>query len=300
MNFSPRADNIPRGITLILLAMAIFAAQDAVIKHLAASYSTPQILWVRYVMFAGFALVLALRKRPLRLVLKSARPGLQILRSLAILGDMALFVVAVRVLPLADTHSLVATFPLITTALAAVFLKEPVGIRRWLAILVCFAGVLVILRPGLAAIQPGALWALSAAVFFSIYQVMTRVVARFDDSETSLLYMAITGAVVTTVVGPFFWAPPDAAGWGWLVVLAVLGTVTHLLLIKALEHAPASVLQPFNYTLLPWATLIGFLAFGQFPDGWTVAGAIIIVASGLYSIYREHISRKPRNGGRPR
>jgi len=291
MSTSPRPDNIPRGITLILLAMAIFAAQDAVIKHLAASYSTPQILWVRYVIFAGFALALALRKRPLAQVLKCARPGFQILRSLAILGDMALFVIAVRLLPLADTHALIATFPLITMALAVVFLKEQVGLRRWLAIVACFIGVLVILRPGITVIQPGALWALAAAVFFSIYQVMTRVVSRTDSAETSLLYMAITGAAATTVVGPFFWVPPDAAGWGWLFVLAVLGTVTHLLLIKALEHAPASVLQPFNYTLLPWAALFGLLAFGQFPDGWTIAGATIIVASGLYSIYREHIAK---------
>ncbi|MFV2093490.1 MAG: DMT family transporter, partial [Hyphomicrobiales bacterium] len=156
MSQTPNADNIPRGITLILLAMAIFAVQDAVVKHLAASFSTPQILWVRYVMFVGFALALALRKRPLRLVLKSAHPGLQIIRSLAILGDLTLFVFAVRVLPLADTHALVATFPLITTALAAVFLKEAVGVRRWLAIITCFIGVLVILRPGLTAIQPGA------------------------------------------------------------------------------------------------------------------------------------------------
>ena len=293
MSFSPKADNIPRGITLILLAMAIFAAQDAVIKHLAATYSTAQILWVRYVIFTGFALALALRKRPLRLVLKSARPGLQIVRSLMILGDMACFVVAVSFLPLADAHSLVATFPLITTALAAVFLNEPVGLRRWLAIFTCFVGVMVILRPGLAAVQPGALWALAAAVFFSIYQVMTRIVARKDDGETSLLYMAVTGAVVTTAVGPFFWAPPDAAGWGWLIVLAGLGTVTHFLLIKALENAPASVLQPFNYTLLPWATLFGLLVFGQFPDGWTIFGATIVVASGLYTIYREHIGNRP-------
>ena len=294
MKSAPHQDNVPRGILLILLAMAIFAGQDAVIKHLAATYSTPQILWVRYLMFACFALALALRKRPLRTVLKSARPGLQIVRSLMILGDMSCFVLAVSFLPLADTHSLVATFPLITTALAALFLKEPVGLRRWLAILTCFIGVLVILRPGITAIQPGAMWALTAAVFFSIYQVMTRVVSRHDDGETSLLYMAITGAVVTTVVGPFFWHPPDLAGWGWLLVLSILGTVTHLLLIKALEHAPASVLQPFNYTLLPWATLFGLLAFGHFPDFWTIIGALIVVASGLYTIYREHAARRAK------
>jgi drug/metabolite transporter (DMT)-like permease len=287
-----RPDDIPRGIALVLLTMALFACQDAVIKHLTTDYSTAQILWVRYVMFAGLALALATRKRPLRQVLRSARPGFQVIRSLLILGDMACFVVAVRYLPLADAHSLIATFPLITTGLAAFMLKEQVGIRRWLAILACFVGVLIILRPGLAAIQPGALWALAAAVFFALYQVMTRVVSRDDASETSLLYMAITGAVATTVIGPFFWTAPDAEGWAFLVVLSIVGTATHMLLIRALHYAPASVLQPFNYTLLPWATLVGLVVFGQFPDGWTILGAAIVVASGLYTIWREHIRKQ--------
>ena len=281
------ADNVPRGISLVILTMVIFAAQDAVIKYLATSYSAPQILMVRYVLFAGFALALAMRKRPLRLVLKSARPGFQIVRSLMILADMFCFTVAVSYLPLADTHALVATFPLIVTALAAVFLKEHVGLRRWLAVFACFIGILIILRPGLTALQPGALWAMATAVFFALYQVMTRVISKHDSSETSLLYMALVGAAILVLVGPFYWTPPDSNGWFWLVVLSIIGTVTHWLLILALHYAPASVLQPFNYTLLPSATLFGYLVFDQFPDGWTILGASIVVVSGLYTIYRE-------------
>lgn len=291
MTSIPKADNIPRGIAIVLLAMAMFACQDGVIKYLAATYSAPQILWVRYVLFAVFALIFALRRRPLRQVFNSARPGRQIVRSLMIFADMGFFVLAVSFLPLADTHSLVATFPLMTTAMAAVILKEPVGLRRWLAIVAGFIGVLIILRPGLTAIQPGAFFALGSAVFFAIYQVMTRVVSRDDDSDTSLLYMAVVGAVVASSMGPFFWTAPDRNGWFWLVVLAAFGTFNHYLLIRALEYAPASVLQPFNYTLLPWATVVGLIVFGQFPDAWTIIGATIVVVSGLYTIYREHLKK---------
>lgn len=290
---SLQQDDVPRGVALIISSVALFACQDALIKHLTSDFSTAQILWVRFMLFVVFALVLATRKRPLREVLRSSRPGFQIVRSLTILADMACFVVTVSLLPLADAHSLLATFPLITTAFAALFLREAVGLRRWLAILIGFVGVLIILRPGVTVIQPGAFWALSAAGFFAAYQLMTRVISKTDDSETSLLYMALTGAVVTTIIGPFFWTWPDAEGWAWLMLLSVTGAVSHLMLIRALQYAPASVLQPFNYMLLPWALLVGFVVFGHFPDHWTLVGAVVVVGSGLYTIFRERRRRQP-------
>jgi drug/metabolite transporter (DMT)-like permease len=145
------------------------------------------------------------------------------------------------------------------------------------------------------ALQPGALVALLAALMFAGYNVLTRVAARHDDSETSLVYMAVTGAVVTTVIGPFFWQAPTLADWGWLLLLSCTAATGHMLLIKALEAAPASVLQPFNYTLLVFATVIGYLVFDNLPDLWTIAGAAIVVASGLYTIYRERVrgARRP-------
>lgn len=269
----------------------IFACQDAVTKLLVQDYAAAQILWVRYVMFAAFALVLARRKRPLAHVLRSTRPWLQITRSLFIVVEIGLFILAVRLLPLADAHALLATTPLIVTAVSAAFLGEAVGIRRWSAVLVGFAGVLVILRPGAGVFDIGSLWALLAAFLFAGYQAMTRVVSRSDDGETSLLYMAVVGVVAMTCVGPWFWVPPTPLAWLGLTAIAVTGTAGHLLLIRALECAPASVLQPFNYTQLVWATLVGFVVFGDFPDAWTIAGAAVVVASGLYTIYRERIRK---------
>lgn len=287
------SDNIGRGIGLAIAAMIIFASHDALIKIVTEDYSAPQILWVRFMLFFVFALILATRKRPLRDCFKSRRPILQVFRSGALVLDMGLFVVAVGLLPLADTHALVATFPLMVTALAALFLGEQVGLRRWLAVGACFLGVLIILRPGLSVFQPGAVYALATAFCFSVYVVLTRVVSRDDSSETSLLYVASLGLGVTSLIGPFFWKEPTLEAWGLFVLISGAGTLAHFLLINALNLAPASVLQPFNYVLLLWATVLGLVVFGQFPDAWTLLGSATIVASGLYVIYRERRRGEP-------
>lgn len=282
---------------LTIITMVIFAAHDAVIKVLTVEYSAPQILWVRFIFFSAFALALARRKGPLIRSTKSARPLLQIGRSLMLLLDMILFVVAVGLLPLADTHALIATFPLMVTALSAIILGEHVGVRRWLAVGACFIGVLLILRPGITVLQPGSLVALAAAFAFALYNIMTRIVSRHDSGEVSLVYVGVIGLVVTSFAAPFFWVWPTTNAWIMLAVIGVVGASAHFLLITALKTAPASVLQPFNYTLLLAATAIGYLVFGQFPDHWTIIGASVIVGSGLYVIQREYaLARKKRVG----
>jgi drug/metabolite transporter (DMT)-like permease len=275
--------------------MLIFAAHDAVIKLLTVDYAVPQILWIRFIFFSAFALILARRKGPLRQSTKSARPLLQIGRSLMLLLDMILFVVAVGLLPLADTHALIATFPLMVTALSALVLGEHVGIRRWLAVGACFIGVLLILRPGLTVLQPGSLIALAAALAFALYNVMTRIVSRHDNGEVSLVYVGVIGLVATSFTVPFFWVWPTTEAWIMLAAIGIVGASAHFLLITALKSAPASVLQPFNYTLLLAATAIGYFLFGQFPDLWTIIGASVIVGSGLYVVQREYSIRRQAN-----
>ena len=276
-----------RGIVLIVAAMMVFASHDAAIKHMAQTYPIVQIMWIRYMLFAVFALAIARRKQPIRESFRSKKTAMQIGRALMLVLDTGFFVLAVKLLPLADAHALIAAFPLIVTALAGFVLGEQVGLRRWTAVLVGFVGVLVILRPGLTALQPGAFAALGAAFFFAVYHVMTRNLARYDSSETSLLYVAFVGLAVTSVIGPFFWVAPTGDAWLFLLGIGVAGTLGHFLLIRALEAAPVSTLQPFNYVLLVWATVVGFAVFGQLPDFWTFVGTGLIVASGLYTIYRE-------------
>jgi drug/metabolite transporter (DMT)-like permease len=287
------SDNNPvRGILLTMVAMLIFATHDAIIKVLTVDYAAAQILWIRFVFFSVFALALARRKGPLGQSTKSARPLLQIGRSLMLLADMVLFVVAVGLLPLADTHALIATFPLMVTALSALILREHVGVRRWLAVGACFVGVLFILRPGLTVLQPGSLIALAAAFSFALYLVMTRIVSRHDGSEVSLVYVGVIGLILTSFAVPFFWVWPTTDAWLMFAAIGIIGAFAHLLLIAALKAAPPSVMQPFNYTLLLAATAIGYFLFGQFPDFWTILGASVIVGSGLYVIQREYSIRK--------
>lgn len=278
-----------RGIVLILLASLLFACMDAVSKTLVADYPIGQILWVRYAFFAGFATVLSLRGGGLVAGFRARRPALNLVRAVLLLAEIACFVLAFRYLPLADTHAIAAVYPLMITALSALVLGEFVGPRRWAAVGVGFAGVVVILRPGLAVFDPAALIPLLGAALFAVYQILTKIAARTDGMVTILLYTGWVGFAITSLVGPLQWTPPDLQGWILLPVAGALGVVGHLLLIKALETAPASVLQPFNYTLLVWATGIGFLVFGDLPDGVTVAGAGIVAGSGIYTWWRERV-----------
>lgn len=282
-------NNASLGISLIISAMFVFATQDAITKTLATTYSVPQILMVRFTFYLLFALAYSTRKKPLRHCLKSNAPFMQICRSLLIVFEIGCFIMAIRYLTLAELHSLMATFPLMVTAIAAVFLREAVGIRRWTAVCIGFAGVLVILRPGTEALKPAALLGLLTAFLFASYNVMTRLVAKYDDSETSTVYMAAIGFVIMVAIGPFYWIAPDGTGWLLLMALSVTSTAGHLLLIKALEAAPAAVLQPFNYTMLVFAVFYGWLLFDNLPDFWTLVGAAIVVSSGLYVIYRERL-----------
>jgi drug/metabolite transporter (DMT)-like permease len=273
-----------RGISFALLAMICFASMDAASKHLTASYSIVQIVWVRYLFFAALSLAMA-RSEGVAATLRSPYRGLQIVRSLVLVGEVASFVLAFSYLPLGYVHSVAAVTPLMTLAMAALFLKESVGARRWGAVAIGFVGVLLIIRPregiagGWVALIP-----LLAAFLWALYQILVRAVSRTDSTNTTFLYTGLTGAAVTTLVAPFEWVAPDTEGWLLLVLVGLLGTFAHLCLIKALHAAPTSVLQPFNYTLVVWASFMGFLVFGDVPDAWTMLGAAIVIGGGLYSM----------------
>lgn len=275
------------GILLCLLALFTFACQDALSKVLVRDYAVSQIIMVRFWAFAVFAIVYVSLRGGLAGAMRSRRPWLQIFRSALLIAEMIVFILALRHIGLADIHALFATFPLMATLLAVPVLGEAVGWRRILGVLAGFAGALVIVRPGTGLFDPAALIPLAAALMFALYNLMTRLASFHDGFETSMFYLAVVGCVCATAAGLPFWKTPDATGWQLLAAVSCTGIVSHMMLIKALEYAPASLLQPFNYTLLVWASVIGFFAFGELPDGWTVAGATLIVGSGGYVIWRE-------------
>ena len=275
-----------RGIVCVLAAWLLFAGMDAGSKLLAEHYSIIQILWVRFVSLSVIAAWLA-RRHGGNAALRTRHFWLQSFRSLLLVTEIGLFILTITVLPLADTHAILAVTPLIVTALSVPLLGEHVGIRRWSAIGVALVGVLIILRPGLGAVHPIALLALLCSLMFALYQILTRIVSRTDPPLTTLFYTALVGVAGLTLLIPFYWRTPDVAGWGLFALVAALGASGHFLLIKALQLAPASTLQPFSYTILIWATLVGFLVFGNLPDLLTVAGALVITASGIYTFARE-------------
>lgn len=282
-----RARSHRLGIILALMTVFIFAAQDGITKVLVRDYAPPQIIMVRFWAFAVFAVIFAAMRGGLGPAIRSKTPVLQICRSVLLILQMMTFALGLRYMGLADAHALFATYPLVATALAAPILGEHVGWRRLMAVGVGFMGALVIIRPGLTLFDPAGFIQLAAALGFAIYSLLTRKASFRDGFATSILYLGIFGAIAATIIGLPFWKTPTESDLVLMLILSVTGIVGHLFLIKALEYAPATLLQPFNYTSLVWASLIGFTVFGEIPDSWTIAGAALIVGAGAFIVWRE-------------
>lgn len=280
------------GIVLILMTVFVFAAQDGITKVLVRDFAPAQVIMVRFWAFAIFAIAFAAMRRGLRQAIRSKSPLLQATRGVLLILEMMIFAWGLRFVGLADAHALFATYPLMTTALAVPILGEHVGWRRMMAVGVGFLGALVIIRPGLAVFDPAGFILLSAALGFAVYTLLTRKLSFQDGFSTSILYVGIFGAIAATAIGLPFWKTPDGHSAILMAILSTTGIIGHLLLIKALEYAPATLLQPFNYTSLVWASLIGFAVFGEIPDSWTIAGAAVIVGAGGYVIWRERRLRR--------
>lgn len=278
-----------QGIVALILATLLFASQDAITKHLTATVPVAQLMFVRYFFFALFALIYASRRTRIRLALQSQWPKLQLLRGLLIAGEMALFAYCLQYLGIAEMHTIFACFPLIITVLSVPMLGEQVGWRRWLAVSLGFIGTVIIIQPGSGVFSPYAMIAVTCAFMFALYNLITRKVSRQDSFETSLLYFGLVGFFGTLLVVPFFWQTLSSTEMLWLLAISVISIFSHLLLIKSLELAPAVILQPFNYFILVWAMIIGFSFYGEVLETTTLAGAALVVGSGVYIARREYV-----------
>jgi len=280
-----------RGIALIVFAIFLFVVMDATAKYLSAYLPVLQIVWARNVFAIGFTLLMLGRRDPVAM-LRSRRPGLQFVRSILMFGSTWLFFAAIHVIPLADASSISFVAPLMVTALSVPLLGERVGPRRWAAVVVGFVGAMIIIRPNPATMQLAALLPLGSASCFALYQIATRVLAGQDHAVTTTLYAPVVGAVFCSALMPFLWVSPDPLHWGLLLMVGALGGFSHFVLVKAYEHAPPSLLAPFAYTNLIWSVSLGYMLWGDLPDRWTALGAAIVVASGLYTLYREGVRRR--------
>jgi len=293
MNSAPTALAAPdvkqrlRALSLILITFFCFACLDTTAKYLGQTLPTVQIVWMRF--FTHFLLALAIFRpwRSWSFYLPRKWP-LQVLRGLLLLSTTLLNFVAVQYLQLTETAAIFFLAPFIVTALAGPFLGEWAGPRRWAAIVIGFAGALLIIKPVPGAFQPAMLISIGATCCYAFYVLMTRMLAGKETAESMILLPAAIAGLVMLPPGLSFWKEvPDAFHWFFLLITGVLGGLGHWFLIKAHELAPAPVLAPFVYTQLLWMTALGFLVFGDVPPASTALGAGIIIVSGLYLLYRE-------------
>lgn len=277
------------GIGLMCGAVLSFACLDAIAKYLNGYMDTLQVVWARYT--GAFILTLFIFNPVSRPgLVRTKRPVLQLVRSAMLLGSTVTNFLAFRYLQLDQALSILFSTPFMVAILAGPILGEWIGWRRWVAILVGFAGVLLVTRPGVGGVHWAALYSVASAMFYSLYIVATRVLSRSDSSDTTLFYSNFVGAAAMLPVLPFVWTTPDSPFIIFLmVVFGAFGSFGHYLLIVAHRLAPASVLAPFMYTQLVWAVGFGYVVFGDIPNRWTPAGAAVVVASGLYLLHRERV-----------
>jgi len=272
---------------LMALGFFSFSLCDTLAKLLTDEFHPFQVVWLRMLgLFIGVCFVIAQRGTS---VLRSPKPHLQILRGVVAAGSATLFVFAVNHVPLADAIAVTFVAPFIVTVFGALLLKEPVGLRRWLAVLAGFIGMLIVIRPGMGVFHPAIFLVLIAAVFFAIRQLTSRWLSGVDPIITTVCYTAIVAFSILSVFQPFYWVTPTSGKiLVLIVVLATTPAVGEILIIRALDIAHSVVLAPIHYTLIIWGTLYGFFVFGDLPDRWTFIGCGIIVASGWYTTYREY------------
>jgi len=277
------------GIGLIVLACLCFAVLDATAKYLSASLPTLQIVWMRFATHVVFSLILfQVWKKPS--LLKTRRPVLQLVRASCLLATTVFNFLAVRYLQLAETMSIMFAAPFVITALAGPLLGEWAGLRRWAAIVVGFAGVLVVTRPGMGGMHWAAIYSVGAMCTYALYALLTRQLTATDGSAGMLIISGMVAAVAMTPVGLSVWqTPQDAWTWGLLSITGALGAGGHFLFIMAHRIAPAPVLAPFIYIQIVWMIALGYLIFADVPGLSTIVGAAIVVGSGLYILYRERV-----------
>jgi drug/metabolite transporter (DMT)-like permease len=275
------------GIALMCGAVALFAVLDTTAKHLSTQMDILQIAWARYT--GAFVLTLFV-SNPITqpALLRSGNLKLQIVRAVLLVASTILNFMALRYMQLDEVLSIIFTFPFVVAIASGPLPGEWIGWRRWSAICFGFAGVLVITRPGFGAVHPAALFSLAATICYGIYAVITRIVSRVDSNATSLFFNNAIGALLMLPVIPFVWTAPS----NWVVTLlligiGLLGSLGHFFLIAGHRIAPASVLSPFIYTQLVWVVILGYVVFDHIPNQWTVAGAAMVICSGLYLLYRE-------------
>ena len=269
------------GIIFGIIAYFSFSILDAIQKTAVIHYSIFQLLFIKYTFVLLLSLIEAKRANNNNFY-KSNNLKLQIVRSLLSILESGFFVLSFRHLALADAHTIGSLAPVLVLVFSYFILKEKINAATWLAIGVSFCGVILIMRPGLTIFNPYLIIPLCAAFFYSLFQIATRLNAKYDDNETMLFYNGLIGAIITFVLSLFFWQPLHSFSFIFFIFLGIFFCTGLFLQIKALSITPASILAPYNYTIIVWGIIFGLLVYGEIPDIFTIIGAIIIVSSGIF------------------
>ena len=281
------------GVGLMLGAMALLPFLDVVAKMLGEQgMPVIQIVWARMAFGALLTLPFTLRHGGPAAILPD-RPAYHTLRAALLIGATFLFFSALTYLPIADALAIFFVQPLILTAISPFVLGEKVGPRRWTAVAVGFAGTLVIIRPGFTELNPGTFLAVGAGAALACYFAMTRRISGTAPAMVTTFHTSLMGTIITTALILTVWQAPTATQWGLLFLIGLIATVGHYLIVRAYDHAEASLLAPLAYTEMVMATLAGWWFFGDFPDGWTFAGVAILIACATYISVRERKAAQP-------
>jgi len=269
-----------------VLAYFSFSLLDALQKTAIIYHSLFQLLFIKYCFVLILSFIESRRKKNYTFY-KSGNIKIQILRSILSILESSCFILSFKYLSLADAHSIASLTPVLVVALSAIILREHVSLKTWIAIFIGFVGVIIIMRPGLSIFDPKSLIPLLGAFFLSIYQIVTRKASEKDSNETSLFYTSIVGIILMGIIGHQFWQPLVENSYIFFIFIGIFFSLGLYFQIIALSMARAGIIQPFHYTLIFWAIVLGYIFYDDFPDNPTLIGAAVITLSGIYAVYQK-------------
>ena len=282
-------NNVLFGITLMVITTFMFSSMDGVSRYLAEKNNVFTLVTMRYWFIAFVMMVTCLFiKNRISDILNTKQPYIQFSRGVILSLNNCLVVYTFTLLGLVETHAIIACYPLIVAGLSVPFLGERFGWRRWMAIFTGFIGVIIILRPNTNVITEGSFFAIIGAIMFAVYLILTRYVSRSDTAITSFFWTGIGGTVTMSLISLFIWDDILKDDYLWLLIMCLLSAGSHFMMVKTLQVAEASVVQPFSYLQLVFGSIIGVTIFSESIDLMIVIGASVVIGSGLFTTWREY------------
>ena len=282
-------NNVLFGITLMVITTFMFSSMDGVSRYLAEKNNVFTLVTMRYWFIAFVMMVTCLFiKNRISDILNTKQPYIQFSRGVILSLNNCLVVYTFTLLGLVETHAIIACYPLIVAGLSVPFLGERFGWRRWMAIFTGFIGVIIILRPNTNVITEGSIFAIIGAIMFAVYLILTRYVSRSDTAITSFFWTGIGGTVTMSLISLFIWDDILKEDYLWLFIMCVLSAGSHFMMVKTLQVAEASVVQPFSYLQLVFGSVIGVTIFSESIDLMIIVGALVVIGSGLFTTWREY------------